>query len=104
VRFATDDAALLELMFGAKSLDPDGPMHDAAMAAFDPVFELIAQGQAEGRLESGDPERVGMVLFASIQGAAALFTAGMIERAALDQLTVDAITYFLRGAQPAQTS
>ena len=44
------------------------------------------QGQAEGALEPGDPERVGLVLFATIQGIAALVTRGMVTPEQLDEL------------------
>src|SRR5271154_5589546 len=61
VRFATRDAALLELMFAGKHREESGALHEAAERAFSVLFELIEQGQAEGVLESGEPERVGMV-------------------------------------------
>ena len=72
VRFATRDAALLELMFAGKHREPTGALDEAAERAFAVMLELIEQGQAEGALERGDPERVGLVLFATIQGIAAL--------------------------------
>jgi hypothetical protein len=65
------------------------------------MMEVVAQGQAEGRLESGDPERVGLVLFATIQGIAALLTGGMVAPAQLDELLSDAIAHFLRGSRAA---
>jgi hypothetical protein len=64
------------------------------------MMELILQGQAIGRLQPGDPERVGLVLFSTIQGIAALLTAGMITPGQLDELTADAIVHFLRGHAP----
>jgi AcrR family transcriptional regulator len=100
-RFATDDAALLEVMFTGKRGDPEGPLHDAGMLASDVVAELIAHGQAEGLLDpAADPERVMLVLFAVIQGAVSLLSAGIIEPDQLDAVVADGISYFLRGAQP----
>ena len=69
--------------------------------AFSVMLELILQGQAIGLLQPGDPERVGLVLFATIQGIAALLTAGMITPDQLDELTTDAIAHFLRGSRTA---
>jgi hypothetical protein len=69
--------------------------------AFLVLIELILQGQAIGRLPPGDPERIGLVLFSSIQGIAALLTAGLITPEQLDELTTDAITNFLRGSRTA---
>jgi AcrR family transcriptional regulator len=101
VRFATRDAALLELMFAGKHREQSGPLHDAADRAFAVMLDLIEQGQAEGALESGEPERVGLVLFATIHGIAALVTSGMVEAERLDELVADAITHFLRGSRAA---
>jgi AcrR family transcriptional regulator len=99
VRFATRDAALLELMFAGKHRAPSGVLHEAAEGAFSVLLELIEQGQAEGALEPGEPERVGLVLFATIQGIAALVTGGIVQAEQLEGLVADAIAHFLRGSR-----
>jgi AcrR family transcriptional regulator len=99
IRFAIRDPALLELMFAAKHREQLATLHDAMERAFSVMRELIEQGQAEGLLEPGDPERVGLVLFSTIQGIAALITGGMVSPEQLDELTADAIGYFLRGSR-----
>jgi len=101
IRFATQDAALLELMFAGKNRAESGTIHDAAARAFSVLLELIQQGQADGGLEPGEPERVGLVLFATIQGIAALVTGGMVGVERLDELVADAIAHFLRGSRAA---
>jgi AcrR family transcriptional regulator len=101
VRFATRDAALLELMFAGKQREPSGALHEAADDAFAAMLELIRHGQAEGVLEQGEPERVGLVLFATVQGIAALMVGGVVEAADRDELVADAIARFLRGSRPA---
>jgi AcrR family transcriptional regulator len=101
VRFATRDAALLELMFAGKHREPAGALHEASHRAFSVLLELIEQGQADGALESGEPERVGLVLFATIQGIAALVTGGMVDADQLEELVADAIAHFLRGSRVA---
>jgi len=63
------------------------------------MLELIAQGQAEGALEPGEPERVGLVLFSTIQGIASLVSAGIVQPDQLEALVVDAIAHFLRGSR-----
>ncbi|HEY7934835.1 MAG TPA: TetR/AcrR family transcriptional regulator [Solirubrobacteraceae bacterium] len=98
VRFATRDAALLELMFAGKHREQSGALHAAADRAFSVILELIEQGQADGALEQGEPERVGLVLFATIQGIAALLTSGIVHAEQLDELVTDAIAHFLRGS------
>ena len=74
-------------------------MHEAADRAFSVMLELIEQGQVDGVLEQGEPERVGLVLFATIQGIAALVTGGMVDADQLDELVADAIAHFLRGSR-----
>jgi AcrR family transcriptional regulator len=101
VRFATRDAALLELMFAGKHREDSGTLHEAAERAFSVVLELIDQGQAQGALEPGEPERVGLVLLATIQGIAALVTSGIVQAEQLDELVADAIAQFLRGSRAA---
>jgi AcrR family transcriptional regulator len=101
VRFATRDAALLELMFAGKHREPSGALHQAADSAFLVMLELIEQGQADGALQRGESERVGLVLFATIQGIAALVTGGMVGAEQVDELVTDAIAHFLRGSHAA---
>lgn len=103
VRFATRDAALLELMFAGKHSQGSGVLHEAADRAFAVIFELIEQGQRERALDPGQTERVSLVLFATIQGIAALITGGMIDAQQLDELVADAIAHFLRGSLTPET-
>jgi AcrR family transcriptional regulator len=100
VRFATRDAALLELMFAGKHQTHAGELHQAADRAFSVILELIRQGQANHVLESGDPERIGLVLFATMQGIAAFVAGGIVPGEQLDDLVADAIAHFLRGSRP----
>jgi AcrR family transcriptional regulator len=101
VRFATRDAALLELMFAGKHREESGALHEAAERTFSIMLELIQQGQDDGALERGDPERIGLVLLATIQGIAALVTGGVVQADQLDELVADAIAHFLRGSRAA---
>jgi AcrR family transcriptional regulator len=101
VRFATRDAALLELMFAGKNREQSGALHEAAERAFSVVLELIHRGQADGVIEHGAPERVGLVLLATIQGIAALVTGGIVAVEQVDELVADAIARFLRGSRAA---
>jgi AcrR family transcriptional regulator len=101
IRFATADPALLELMFAVKHREGAGALQEAADNTFAVMMEVVVQGQTEGRLEPGDPERVGLVLFATIQGIAALLTGGMVAPEQLDELLSDSIAHFLRGSRAA---
>jgi len=100
IRFATRDAALLELMFASKHHDEQaGSLEEAAERAFAVMLEVIEQGQREGVLDAGDPERVGLVLFATVQGIAAMVSAGIVAPEQVDELLDDAIEHFLRGSR-----
>jgi AcrR family transcriptional regulator len=95
VRFATRDAALLDLMFAGKNLDQSPALHDASERAFAAILELIQHGQHTGMFQPGDPERTGLLLFATLHGIAALVTAGMIDAGQLDGLVADAVAQFM---------
>ncbi|QSB16715.1 hypothetical protein JQS43_10795 [Natronosporangium hydrolyticum] len=60
--------------------------------------DLIVQGQAEGALERGDPARVGIVLFATLQGIAALSNGALVAPDLLDGLVATAVDQFIRGS------
>jgi AcrR family transcriptional regulator len=97
VRFAISDAALLELMFAGKHRQQSGALGEAADRAFSVILDLIREGQAGGVLEPGEPERIGLLLFATMQGIAALVTGGIVDPEELDSLVADAIGRFLHG-------
>ncbi len=97
VRFATRDAALLELMFAGRQGGQIPALQEAAADAFSVLVELIEEGQASDALEAGDPEPMALLLFATTQGIAALANAGIIAPKRLDRLVADAIGRFLHG-------
>jgi AcrR family transcriptional regulator len=99
--FATQNAALNELMNSGKHRPGAGRVVDAADDAFRPMVELIVEGQASGALEAGDPERIGIILFATAQGITTMVNGGMIQASLLDELIETAVWQFLRGARPA---
>lgn len=101
IRFAIDDAALLELMFKSKHRDGAERMVEAAAGSFTLLHELISQGQRAGELAEGDPEQVGIMLFATMQGIATLINGEIVRPELLDGLTDSAVEQFIRGARPA---
>ncbi|MFD2422224.1 TetR/AcrR family transcriptional regulator [Amycolatopsis pigmentata] len=99
-RFATDNAALLELMYTSKHRPDATQIVKAAAAPFGLMNELIVQGQAQGALQEGDPERIGIVLFATLQGIATIINGNIVKPELLDGLVETAAEQFLRGARP----
>lgn len=99
LRFATEDAALLELMFTGKHRVGADRLVAAAAAPFGLMQGLIVQGQAEGVLEPGDPERAGIVLFATLQGIAILINGSLVAPELLDGIVQTAVDQFMRGSR-----
>lgn len=104
LRFATDDATLLQLMFAGKHREGADRLVAAAAASFGRLHDLIAQGQAQGVLQPGDPERVGIVLFATLQGIATLTNGRLLEPELLDGILVTAVDQFVRGTRRLESS
>jgi AcrR family transcriptional regulator len=101
IRFATEDAALLELMFTGKHRPGAERLAAAAEPGFGLMNDVIVQGQQQGRLAAGDPERIGIVLFATMQGIATLINGDMVKpELLLDDLVETAVEQFVRGAGP----
>jgi AcrR family transcriptional regulator len=100
VRFATEDAALMELMFTAKNAEPSGPqstaLREASTGLFTVVGDLIRRGQQAGQLPPGDPERLRLLLIATVQGIATLVASGRVGAAGTDALIADTVTLFTR--------
>src|SRR5579875_2722959 len=70
VRFATEDPALMELMFATKNAEADGELADGAGRLFTLVGELIREGQQTGQLPPGDSERLRLLIMATARGIA----------------------------------
>lgn len=100
LRFATEDAALLELMFATKHRPGADLPGEVAAAPIELMQNLIEEGQAQGHLAPDDPERVGVVLFATLQGIAALINGNLIPAESLDGILATAVDQFIRGARP----
>lgn len=97
VRFATRDAALLELMFSSKHREGAEEVRASARNAFSSLDEVIEQGRETGALDLTDRARGGIVLVASLQGIATMINGGMVEPELLEELTDQAVEQFLLG-------
>ncbi|PKV96323.1 TetR family transcriptional regulator [Amycolatopsis echigonensis] len=99
-RFATDNSALLELMYTSKHRPGAHRIVQAAEAPFGLMNDLVVEGQEQGALQEGPPERIGVVLFATLQGIATLRNGNLVPPELLDGLVDTAVEQFLRGARP----
>ena len=94
VRFAIEDTALMDLMFTSKNAGPPGAMPAAPARLFTTVGDLIRRGQQAGQLPPGDPERLRLLLMATVQGITALITSGHLAPGQADALITDAVQLF----------
>jgi AcrR family transcriptional regulator len=94
VDVAVTDGALMDLMFSAK--DASGQVRAAAAAFFATMGAFFDEGHRSGRLASGDPFRLQMLLVSTLQGIATLITAGRLAPADAPGLLDEATALFLR--------
>lgn len=97
IRFATQDAALLELMYVVKRGQHSAALDDAFSRLFTTFDDLIRQGQQAGELQPGDPDRVRLLLLATVQGIAVLVTSGSTDARQADELVADTVALFAHG-------
>jgi AcrR family transcriptional regulator len=101
VHFATEHAALLELMFAAKHREgATENLREAGERAFVTPLNLIAEGQESGEVARGDCEHVAMVVFATLQGLASLLNVGMLADVDPDEIVGEAVDRLLTGLRP----
>lgn len=100
VRFATGNPALLELMYTSKHRPDATRIAAAAEAPFGLMNDVIVEGQEQGALQAGEPERIGIVLFATMQGIASIINGNIVRPEMVDELVDTAAEQFLRGARP----
>ncbi|GAA0580641.1 hypothetical protein GCM10010172_76890 [Paractinoplanes ferrugineus] len=94
VDFAVDNAALMELMFAAKSNEVPGPVTDAAVRLFTLLDDgLVANSNAGAGGQHR--ERFKLLFAAAMQGTAALITSRRITREQGEVLVDDAMDALL---------
>jgi AcrR family transcriptional regulator len=101
VRFATQHAALLDLMFAGKHRpDVSDGLREASERAFAAPIALIVEGQAAGEIVPDDPERIATFAFAVLQGLAAMINGGMLDDIALEDVVDAAVERVVLGLRP----
>lgn len=99
-RFATENPELLELMNATKHRPGASNVSQAAEKAFEPILNLIREGQDRKLLRGGPPESIGIILYATMNGITTLVNTGAVSAEQIDGLTESAVDQFLRGAAP----
>lgn len=98
--FATENPSLLELMNTTKHRAEATNVARSSEAAYAPIVDLIRRGQSDGILHTGQPEDIGLILYATINGIVTLVNTGAIDADRLDEIIDTAVSQFLRGAAP----
>ena len=97
VRFATEDSALMELMFAAKNAEANGELAAGAGRLFTLVGDLIREGQQTGQLPPGDPERLRLLIMATARGISGIVSPDQPGAGQADALLDDMVALFTRG-------
>jgi hypothetical protein len=95
VRFAVDDAALLDLMLATSKTDGSGAVRQAPQRSYSLLKELIRDRQETGELRAGAPERLQLLILAMFQGIAVLVSSRPIPVGQTDALITDAVALFV---------
>jgi AcrR family transcriptional regulator len=100
VRFATEHAALLDLMYAGKHRpDADG-LRGAAERAFAGPIRLLADAQAADDVVGGEPADVTVVAWATMHGLAAMANNGLLGDVPMDDIVTSAIERLVDGLRP----
>ena len=101
VGFALKHPALCGLMFDAKHR-PGAPKEllQASEQAFSHGRALFADGQASGEVVEGDPNRLALVAYASLQGLISISTDGKFKGISLDTLVPEIMDRIILGLSP----
>jgi hypothetical protein len=101
VRFASEHAALLELMYAGKHRpDATDELREAADRAFAAPLGLVAEAQATGEVVPGDPARVALVTWAAVHGLASMANAGLLGATAPGDAVPAAVERLVLGLRP----
>lgn len=94
VRYAADNAALIDLMFTVGKSEQSAEMREASAPLFATFTHLVERGQRDGALRPGPPDRLRLLIIATLQGIASLTASDLISEEQVDALLDDAWTMF----------
>ncbi|WP_067848426.1 TetR/AcrR family transcriptional regulator [Nocardia lijiangensis] len=101
LRFATENSALLELMFARRhSPAAAEAVTEAVDRAFAAPVALIADAQARGEVIAGEPRRIALSAVAVLQGLATFIGSGVIDADTAHELLDETTGYMLDGLRP----
>ena len=101
VGFALRHPALARWMFEARSrTGAPASLLEASDRALSPASSVLEDGQAEGEVVAGDPEHLGLVGFAAMQGLVAISADGRFNDVPLQALVDGMVNRIISGLRP----
>ena len=105
IRFSIKHSSLLRLMFAAKQRDGAPPaLLEASYQALLPGPRTIEYGQRVGAVRAGDPERLALAIFASVEGLISLSSNGKFMGVPIEKLAAEIIPLIMAGLTPRPTA
>lgn len=105
VRFSMRHPALLRLMFAAKfHPEATSALLEASHQALAAAPLTIVEGQAAGAVVPGDPDRLALAVFASVEGLVTLSINGEFGGVPIDKLAVEIVGQIILGLRPRASS
>ena len=97
VSFAVDNAALLGLMYSVKhEADASEALIEAGRGSMRAAVALLADAEAAGVVLPDRPERLALVVFASVHGVAALATGDLLDGVTVEEATAATVDVLLQ--------
>jgi AcrR family transcriptional regulator len=101
LRFATENPALLGLMFARKdSSTANADIAAAARHTFNTPLAVFAEAQRRGEIVAGETAAIGLAAMANLQGLASFVTSGLITTHRADELIGQFTNQLLLGLRP----
>lgn len=100
IRFATENRTLIRLMFAAKHNRNASPvLKEANLRTWRAGPLTVEDGQKAGEVIGGDPARLAMVIFATIEGLISMYTDHLFG-ITLEELTEEMVSLAIKGLRP----
>lgn len=94
VRFALENAALLDLMFATGKAGRNYAAAEAFGRPYAILSELVEHGRETGELRAGDPQRLCVIIVATFRGIATLVGSGGVPVEQTNDLVAEAAALF----------
>lgn len=100
IKFATENSTLVRLMFAAKHNKNAPPsLMEANLRTWRAGPTTVRDGQNTGEVIGGDPARLAMIIFATVEGLISMYTDNLFG-VSLEDLTEEMVGLAIQGLRP----